>query len=69
MSRVAITRGSVRFPISRLADRITVECRQLRYRCWVRWPCAPLAPDREPASRGLSVEVVLSTLKADTSSA
>ena len=24
-------------------------------RCWVRWPAAPLAPDREPASRSLSV--------------
>ena len=26
-------------------------------RCWVRWPGAPLAPDREPASRSLSVEL------------
>ena len=24
-------------------------------RCWVRWPAAPLAPDREPASRSLSI--------------
>lgn len=37
-------------------------CAILRLPLRVRWPGAPLRPDREPASRGLSVEVLFAVL-------